>query len=271
MQVFIDMTNKVAMTVSVPKAGQYSGALIETKKGTVYYTNIIVSTYQIANLVQGYNNMQGYGQRVASAGIVQLLPAYQNYTAVMTLDNWSIPQSGILSFQINSLNKTADETPGGTCVGFFQLGMDLDQNGQIDPWYVPGVDCEANSFTGDFSTPLGSVIILSILYESSSHKIEFKEVDTTISKTLTATIPYSGGAFYGAYTQMEFQPCCNQYPITDYGLRGSLFDMQITPVKGSPEPLNSTYMIPFNLDTPTSWDLTYYQNSAAGYVENNTG
>ena len=271
MQVFVDSTMSAAATVKVPKAGGYTGAIIETTEGTVDYTNIIVSTYQIANVVKGYNNMQGYGQRVASAGIVQLLPAYQNYTAVMTLDSWSIPQSGILSFQINSLNATASETSGGTCVGFFQLGMDLDQNGQIDPWYVPGVDCEANSFVGDFSTPAGSVIVLSILFLSSSHKIEFKEVDQTISKTMTDTIPYSGGAFVGAYTQMEFQPCCNSHPITDYGLKGSLTDMEITPVGGSPEPLNSTYMIPFNLDTPTTWDLTYYQNSAAGYVENNVG
>jgi hypothetical protein len=271
MQVFVDATQSVAMSFSVPKAGNYNGALIETTKGTVYYTNIIFSTYQIANLVNGYNNMQGYGQRVSSAGIVQLLPNYNNYTAIMTLNNWTIPQSGILSFQINALNTTASETTGGTCVGFFQLGMDIDQNGQIDPWYVPGIDCEANSFVGDFSTPQNSVIILSVLFLSSSHKIEFKEVDTTISKTMEATIPYYGDAFVGAYTQMEFQPCCNAYPITKYGLHGSLTDMQITPVGGSPEPLNSTYMIPFNLDTPPTWDLTYYQNSAAGYVENNTG
>jgi hypothetical protein len=271
MEVFIDATAQIAMTVSVPSAGSYAGALIETDQGTVDYTNIIVSTYQIANLVNGYNNMQGYGQRVSSAGIVQLLPPYQNYTAIMTLNSWTIPQSGILSFQINSLNTTASETPGGTCVGFFQLGMDIDKAGQIDPWYVPGVDCEAASFTGDFSTPKGSVIILSILFLSKSHQIEFKEVDTSISKTMEATISYSGDAFVGAYTQMEFQPCCNNYPITDYGLHGSLTDMQITPVGGSPESLNSTYMIPFNLDTPTTWSLNYYQNSAAGYVENNTG
>ena len=271
MQVFVDSTMSAAATLKVPKASGYTGAVIETTEGTVDYTDIIVSTYQIANVVQGYNNMQGYGQRVSSAGIVQLLPAYQNYTAVMTLDSWSIPQSGILSFQINSLNTTASETPGGTCVGFFQLGMDLDQSGQIDPWYVPGVDCEANTFAGDFSTPAGSVIVLSILFLSSSHKIEFKEVDETISKTMTASIPYSGGAFVGAYTQMEFQPCCNSHPITDYGLKGSLTDMRITPVGGSPEPLNSTYMIPFNLDTPNTWDLTYYQNGAAGYAENNIG
>ncbi|MDG7015977.1 MAG: hypothetical protein JRM82_01220 [Nitrososphaerota archaeon] len=34
--------------------------------------------------------------------------------------------------------------------------------------------------------------------------------------TFTASRPYNGTEFYGTYTQMEFQPCCNQFPIQDH-------------------------------------------------------
>ncbi len=117
MQVFVDQTEVISTNVTVPQAGSYSGALIETTYGTVYYTNIVVTTFPIAMVIPGYNNMEGYGQ--GSGLNVNLLPAYSNLTATMTLDDWSVPQDNTLSFQINTMNYTG--TTQSTCVGFFQL------------------------------------------------------------------------------------------------------------------------------------------------------
>lgn len=269
MSVFADQTASPVGVIEVPFAGGYGQGQIETFSGPVEYTNIIFSSYQMAIVIPGYNNMEGYGQ--GSALLVQKLPAYKNLTARMTLNSWSEPQANILSFQINAMNKTG--TTQSTCVGFFQLGMDLNPGGKIAPWYVPGVDCEANYFVGGggVSTPKDSQLILSILFLSGSHKIKFVIQDTSIKTTWSQEIPYSGGAFYGAYTQMEFQPCCNNHSINDYTLKGSLFDLTITTTGGKTESLPASYMLPFSLDTPTSWDITYYQNSIAGYVENNSG
>ena len=263
MQVYIDQTYTINTNINVPNAGKYTGALIETDRGTIYYTDIIVSTYQMAINISGYNNMEGYGQ--GSDLYVRLLPAYNNLTAVMTLTKWSVPQSGILSFQINAMNFTG--TTQNTCVGFFQLGMSLDQSGQISPWYVPGVDCEAQGFVNQVSTPPGTQLVLSILFKPSSHEITFIENDITISKKYEVSIPYNGGAFYAAYTQMEFQPCCNSYKINDYKLSGSIFGLEITTTSGKTMQLPASYMTPFELDTPTSWLLEYYQGTPAGYNE----
>jgi hypothetical protein len=263
MAVYVDQTNTPNANINVPNLGSYTGALIETQGGNAYYSDITVSTYQMAITISGYNNMEGYGQ--GSALLVKLLPSYNNLTAVMTLNKWSVPQSGILSFQINAMNYTG--TTQSTCVGFFQLGMWLGQNGQIEPWYVPGENCEANFFTGPISTPQGTHLVLSIIFKPSSHEIEFKEVDTSISKTYETTIYYGGGAFYGAYTQMEFQPCCASYPIKDYKLQGSIFGLQITKTDGKTIPLPASYMVPFVLDAPTTWQLQYYRSSQAGYHE----
>jgi hypothetical protein len=55
----------------------------------------------------------------------------------MVLGSWNVPETGILSFQINAIN-----CYGATyysCVGFFQLGMDIDPDGHIAPWYVEGL------------------------------------------------------------------------------------------------------------------------------------
>lgn len=271
MNVFVDQTAKVNKAVSVPNAGSYAGALIETNSSTVYYTNIIVSTFQIANLVSGYNNMQGYGTRVSSEQIVRLLPAYTNLTAVMTLNNFSAPQAGILSFQINTQNKTA--ATQATCVGFFQLGLSLGSRaGYVDPWYVPAGNCEGYSFPGtpSLQIPNGEQVILSIVYNPKAQQITFTEVYPSIKKTLTETISYTGSDFYGAYTQMEFQPCCNSYPIGDYKLNGSIFGLEITLTTGQTEYLPASIMIPFNLDAPKSWDVHYYVNATAGYNELST-
>ena len=268
MDVFIDGSASVAANITVPNAGKYDGALLETTSGAVEFTNIVVSTYDIPIYIPGYNNMEGYGQ--GSGLLVSLLPAFDNYTSTMTLKSWSTPQPNILSFQINAMNYTG--TTQSTCEGFFQLGVDLNPDGMIAPWWVPGVNCEAHYFVGTagVATPAGSVLVLHILFEASKKRIQFAIDDITTGSVWIHNLTYGGGAFYGAYTQMEFQPCCNSSPIGDYKLDGSLTDMQITPVTGSAEGLPASYMLPFTLDAPTSWNFGYYQNSTAGYSQLST-
>jgi hypothetical protein len=273
MHLYVDQTEMIDANVSVPKAGQYAGALIETTSGTAYYSNIVVSSYQLAITIPGYNNMDGYGQ--GSALLVNLLPAYYNLTAQMTLKSWSVPQDNILSFQINAMNSTG--TKKSTCKGFFQLGLDLGINGSISPWYVPGINCEAHyswpSQNGGpglrgVKSPQGTNLTLSIVWESGQQSIEFKIVDVSTSTVFETAIPYYGGAFYSTYTQMEFQPCCAAFPISSYKLDGEIYNMQITTIaRSSIEHLSSNYMLPFSLDTPSSWSLTYYQDSISGYTQ----
>ena len=120
------------------------------------------------------------------------------------------------------------------------------------------------------SSPPGSQLIISIIFEQATHQILFRIVDSSISRTFTKSIPYNGGAFYATYTQMEFQPCCNTSPISHYKLQGVLYDMQTTTTGGQTKNLPASYMLPFNLDTPPTWDLTYYQNAISGYAESST-
>ncbi|MFP3190110.1 MAG: hypothetical protein RXR31_02060 [Thermoproteota archaeon] len=80
-------------------------------------------------------------------------------------------------------------------------------------------------------------------------------------------MPYNGTPFYGTYTQLNFQPCCNLYPIQDYKMNGELINMQITTLDGKVISLPESYMLPFILDAPTSWNFSYYQNSTAGYLQ----
>jgi hypothetical protein len=266
MHVFVDSTTAAVKTLSVPNAGAYTQLQLETVHGTVHYTDVYATTLELATVIPGYNNMEGYGQ--GSDLYLSNLPEFTNYTAMMTLDNWSVPQAGILSFQINAMNRTgADQS---TCRGFFQLGLSLDKNGKISPWYVPGVNCESTNFASGVATPAGSVLVLSIVWESATDQILFRIVDTTIDVTWQKTISYDQGGFYAAYTQMEFQPCCNTSPIGDYALSGELSNMQITKMNGKIELLPARYMIPFQLDTPASWNLAYYQSPAAGYNETST-
>ena len=53
-----------------------------------------------------------------------------------------------------------------------------------------------------------------------------------------------------------------------YWLIGSLSDLAISggQVKGTAE-LGAQYMLPFALDMPPSWSLTYYDASTAGYTQ----
>jgi len=139
MQVFVDGTDQPPFEVGVPNAGNYYTAAIITENGTVYYTDIIVTSLEIPIYLQKYNNMEGYGQ--GSGLITTLLPPFYNLTALVLLRYWNTPQVGILSFQINAMNYYG--TTRSTCVGFFQIGVDLDPNGTIAPWYVPGKNCIA--------------------------------------------------------------------------------------------------------------------------------
>jgi len=266
MQVFVDTTSAIAATIHVPKVANYAEAEIETQHGTVHYTNVYVTTYELATYLPGYNNMEGYGQ--GSGLLVEKLPEFKVYTATMTLHSWSVPQNGILSFQINAMNQSG--TVRSTCKGFFQLGLSLDKNGKISPWYVPGVDCQSTNFAPPTSTPGGSTLVLSITWVSASSEIVFSIDDLTINTTWTHAIPYTHGGFFGAYTQMEFQPCCNSSAIGNYALDGELSNMTTTTTGGATASLPASYMLPFQLDSPPSWFLGYYQGSAAGYDETST-
>jgi hypothetical protein len=265
MNVFVDGTISTAATISTPSASSYTNGIVETTSGTVSYSNIVITTYGIPVYYPGYNNMEGYGQ--GSGNVVQMLPAFDSLTAMMTLNSWSIPQNGILSFQINAMNYVG--TSRSTCVGFYQLGVDLDEKGTIAPWYVPGVNCVAQSFPQgrSLSTPAGSQLTLSIVDDATLNVINFTIRDISVGKTFTIAIPYTGSYFFGTYTQMEFQPSANAFPISDYKLSGYLTGIQVTPVGGSPTHLPASYMIPFILDAPSSWDFTYYQTSISGYQE----
>jgi hypothetical protein len=266
MQVFVDSTSVAAATLNLSHARSYSGVLIETTQGTVHYSDVIATSLEMAIPIPGYNNMEGYGQ--GSALVVTRLPAFENYTATMTLKDWSVPQSGILSFQINAMNLTG--TIHSTCHGFFQLGLSLDRGGRITPWYVPGTNCESHNFVRSVSTPDNSVLVLSIVRDTASHQIVFSINDTTIGTVWSTAIAYAGSPFYGAYTQMEFQPCCNSSPIQDYALSGELSHMMITLTGGTVEALPASYMLPFLLDAPPSWQLGYYQNATSAYNETST-
>jgi len=275
MQVFADQTMLVNLTVSVPQASGYAGAMIETTEGTVHYTDIVVSTYQIATTIPGYNNMEGYGQ--GSGLLVSLLQPFTNLSAQMNLESWDTPQAGILSFQINAMDYHG--TIRSTCVGFFQLGIDLNPNGYIAPWYVPGKNCVAHYFTSSMNpavqpglyTGPNTHLDLSIAYDASEGGIVFTIVASSPAlqrpAMFRALIHSSATQFFGTYTQLEFQPCCNQFPIQDYGFKGELYGMQTSQRGGTPQLLTASYMLPFILDAPSSWDFTYYQSSTAGYQQ----
>ena len=263
MSVYVDSTLAAAATVNVPKARSYADLTIETTFGTVHFSDIMATTDPIAIVFPGYNNMEGYGQ--GSGLYVATLPEFKDYSATMTLDSWSVPQPGILSFQINAMNHTG--TVHSTCHGFFQLGVSLDKGGKITPWYVPGVNCVSTNFVSSVSTPAGSVLNLSIIWEASNHTILFRIVDSTIGVTWQHWISYVGKGFFGAYTQMEFQPCCNRSSISNYALTGTLSNMIVTEINGTLMPLSENYMLPFLLDAPPSWDLTPYFGGTTSYTQ----
>ena len=278
MDVFVDRSDVVAASqVPVPNAGDYAAALLKTISGTVYYTNTILANYQIPIQIPGYNNMDGYGQ--GSGLLVQLLPAFTTLTATMTLSSWDTPQTGILSFQINAMNYYG--TTRSSCKGFFQLGVDLDPSGHIAPWYVEGTNCVAHYFgssnsgaiSSGFPSPPGTTLHLTIQDQPAANQILFQIVDTApgvarADRYWNATMPYSGTLFYGSYTQVEWQPCCSNYPIGQYAFRGTLTDLTISGGSvAAPTALDAQYMLPFTLDLPPSWNLNYYDSPVAGYEQ----
>jgi len=271
MQVFVDGTDQPPFEVGVPDAGNYYTAAIITENGTVYYTDIIVTSLEIPIYLQKYNNMEGYGQ--GSGLITTLLPPFYNLTALVLLRYWNTPQVGILSFQINAMNYYG--TTRSTCVGFFQIGVDLDPNGTIAPWYVPGKNCFAHYFFNETTmnpavlsgvpTPNNTLLKLMIYYNMSAKEIVFEIYDYNTSTLWIHKIPYSGTPFYGTYTQLEFQYAYTRYPITDYVFNGTMFDIEVTFMNGTTTTLPASYMIPFELSAPQTWDLTYYNANASGY------
>jgi hypothetical protein len=274
MDVFADRTDQaIATGVSVPSAGTYTDGWISTTSGSVAYTNVVVTTYEIPITIPGYNNMDGYGQ--GSGLLVQLLPAFTTLSASMTLSNWNIPQTGILSFQINAMNYYG--TTRSSCKGFFQLGIDLDPNGNIAPWYVPGVNCFAHYFVSSnnpaispgFSSPAGTKLTLSITDDVAAGMIDFSIIDHSVQgvdHSWFAAIPYTGTEFFGTYTQIEWQPCCSVYPISAYYSNTTLDQMAISGGNlTAAMPLQSSYMLPFTLDMPPSWNINYYIDSESGY------
>jgi len=270
MQLFVDRTDTVFANISVPLAYQYSGIELSSSLGNSYFTDIIFTSYQIPVYYPGYNPMEGYGQ--GSGLLVSLLPPFTVIHANMVLNNWSVPENGILSFQINAMNYYG--TTRSTCVGFFQLGVDLDMNNHIAPWYVPGKNCVAHYFINSsspaigsgFYSPNGTRLSLTIAYITQEKEIFFQIIDYSVSGNLmywNATIPYNGTEFYGAYTQLEFQPS-SSYPIQQYYFSGSLYN--ITVGDGITQvPLSNSYMLPFELNAPITWSLTYYGSAENGY------
>jgi hypothetical protein len=147
----------------------------------------------------------------------------------MNLDSWDTPQVGILSFQINAMDYYGTVSTAHSCVGLYQLGIDLNPGGYIAPWYVPGKNCVAHYFlssqspavqTGVYTGP-GTHLTLTIFDDRNAKAVVFTIVVTspalTKPLTFTASRPYNGTEFYGTYTQLEFQPCCKQ--VSDTGLQ----------------------------------------------------
>jgi len=270
--VYADRTDSAIITsVRVPNATSYVGAFIETVSGTVEYSDIFVTTYQIPSTIPHFNPMEGYGQ--GSGTLVQVLPAFTSLTATETLGNWTTPEASILSFQINAMNYTG--TDKSTCSGFFQLGVDLEPGGYIAPWYVPGHACRPYYFGhraswAGFRSPNGTVLTLTIRDNISGHAIDFSLIDGSVkgaNRNWTTSIPYSGTKFFGSYTQLEFQPT-SLYPIDHYFLNGSIDGLTMSGGNlTKATPFAADYMVPFEINVPPTWNMNYYQVAASGYTQ----
>ncbi len=275
MQLFVDGSSSYFLNLSTPDAYSYSGvemAVAGQSIASSYFTDIVFTSFEIPINIPGYNPMEGYGQ--GSGLLVNLLPSFTVLQANMVLNSWNVPETGVLSFQINAMNYYG--TTRSSCVGFFQLGVDINPDGYISPWYVPGVNCIAHYFLNSdnpniqpgFPTPAGSVLTLRIIDQPATNSLFFQIIDHNAPARYmywNATIPYNGTEFFSTYTQLEFQPF-SSYPISDYFFNGSLYNMEYGS-PGSLTPLNATYMIPFILNAPPTWSFAYYSNSIAGYAQ----
>ncbi|HLH85523.1 MAG TPA: hypothetical protein VKU79_01495, partial [Thermoplasmataceae archaeon] len=272
LQLFVDQTISIFANISCPLGYEYSAIELNSTYGIAYFTDIVFTSYEIPIYLPGYNNMEGYGQ--GSGLLVQLLKPFTILHANMILHNWNTLENGILSFQINAMNYYG--ATRSTCVGFFQLGIDLDPNGTIAPWYVAGTNCIAHYFLHSmnpavqpgFPTPNNTRLGLTIIDNISGKHIFFQIIDYSVQgndRYWNATIPYNGTLFYATYTQMEFQPVAESQ-ILNYHFNGTLYNMTYGNSFSSMTMLNNSYMLPFTLDAPDTWSLTYY-NGEAGYTQ----
>ncbi|MGC8618682.1 MAG: hypothetical protein ACP5UZ_08135, partial [Thermoplasmata archaeon] len=271
LQVFVDNTTSVFANISTPGGYSYAGIEILSSSGTVFFTNIIFTSYRMAVYLPGYNNMEGYGQ--GSGALVSLLKPFTILHANFVLYNWSVTRYSTLSFQINAMNYNGAENQ--TANGFFQLGVDLDPNGKIAPWYVGNnraiaiyfKNHQSPDFMPGFPTPNGTVLGLTIQDIPSKGMISFQVIDYSVSNQYrywNVSIPYIGTEFYAAYTQIETSSM-NGSQLNDYRFNGSMFNISYGSSIPSLVPLNSSYMLPFSIDAPSTWSLTYYSNQTAGY------
>lgn len=276
-QLFVDGSSTYLGNISVPMAFQYNGIEITgpSNGAAAYFTDIVFSSYQIPVLIPGYNPMEGYGQ--GSGLLVNLLQPFTILHAQIELANWNTPETGVLSFQINAMNYYG--TTRSTCKGFFQLGVDLNPDGYIAPWYVPGTNCIAHYFLSSnnpsiqngFQTPANSLLQLSIIDSPANKTITFQITDMSMSQSSgyrywNATVPYSGTAFYGTYTQLEFQPS-SLFPIGEYHFNGTMSSISYGNSLTGLSQLSQNYMLPYTLNAPVGWSFTYYNDHTAGYTQ----
>jgi len=78
------------------------------------------------------------------------------------------------------------------------------------------------------------------------------------------SVPYIGTEFYAAYTQIETS-AMNGSQLNDYRFNGSMYNISYGSSFSSLVPLNSSYMLPYSIDAPPTWGLTYYNNQTASY------
>ncbi|MGC2289825.1 MAG: hypothetical protein WA688_08225 [Thermoplasmata archaeon] len=277
MDVFVDQTAvPMVMGFSVPAAGKYTEALILTTQGRVAYSDYILTTYEIAEALNAQfapNPSDGYGQ--GSGVLVTLLPRFNILTSTIQLDNWNVPRTGILSVQIDAMNPGGANYP--SCHGFYQLGVDLDPQGHIAPWYVPK-NCNPFYFqesqigvvSSGFVSPPDTVLSLTIARVPSEGEMVFTLVDHNVrapDAVWSAAIPYTGPAFVAAYTQIEWQ-ATSRVPVSQYFFNGSFAHLRISGQNlSAPVRLGPEYMIPFAVGVPPSWNFFYYNRSDAGYSQ----
>ncbi len=238
----------------------------------VFFTDIILTSYKMSEIIPGYNNMEGYGQ--GSGFLVSLLQPFTILHANFILYNWSVSRYSTLSFQINAMNLPAAVNP--TARGFFQLGIDLDPNGKIAPWYVGGGNAVAvyfknylsPDFMPGFVTPNGTHLGLTIQYIPQERIVFFQIIDYNAcskARFWNATVTYGGPEFRATYTQLETS-YTDRSQLNEYRFNGTLYNISHGTSPSGLVPLNSSYMLPFSIDTPPpTWSLTYYNGATAGY------
>lgn len=57
----------------------------------------------------------------------------------------------------------------------------------------------------------------------------------------------------------------NGTQLNEYRFNGTMFDLSYGSSILDMIPLNSSYMLPFSIDSPGTWSLTYYSDATSGY------